>query len=336
MWFRGHPVDKGTSPMADQSQGPSRGDRYAQPAAGWEHNDEPKHAGSDHSKRQEKRDPAQAALEATLIGSLSVANDEPTRVGQSVDKTKRSEVDANAQPQAAGDHAVTTRGENAQSVRAGYVSVIATVVEPPVGADNLPFIKDADSPVAASYRVLRHRLREADDPSSIAVTSPRRHEGKTTCAINLAMALAEHGREKVLLVEANLRFPNLAAAWGFSTPACFGKQMAAHLKSPLSPWEVVAAFFHNLHVLAIDPASVGQWRMSAPGLKLAMDQLKASDYKHIIVDCPSALGSADVNVIEDTTDGVLLVARAGKTTSESLKKTVQHLAPANIVGVVMR
>jgi len=149
------------------------------------------------------------------------------------------------------------------------------------------------------------------------------------------MAFAEHGREKVLLLEANLRSPNLAATLGFQTPSCFGRQMAAHLKSPLTPWHVVAAFFHNLHVLAIDPATSSEWRMSAPGLKLAMDQLKGSGYRHIVVDCPPALGSADVNVIEDLTDGVLLTAISRKTTADNLKKAVRHLAPANILGVVM-
>lgn len=291
-----------------------------------------------------QHDPAQAALEATLVGSLNVADDEPTRIGQSLDASTVERPPAgvhqhaSAAPparQASAPPPAAKRRESSPPVNAGYVQVVATVVDPPPGADNLPFIKNADSPVAASFRVLRHRLREADNPATIAVTSPNRHEGKTTCAINLAMALSEHGREKVLLLEANLRYPNLAAALGFSSPACFGQQMASHLKSPLSPWEVVAAFFHNLHVLAVSPASVGQWRISAPGLKLAMDQLRASGYKHIIVDCPSALGSADVNVIEDTTDGVLLTARAGSTTAESLKKTERHLAPANILGVVL-
>jgi Mrp family chromosome partitioning ATPase len=330
--------------MPDQPQGRPPGAGYSQPPAGWEKNGTQDRANKNKRPAwRPQRDPAQAALEATLVGSLNVADDEPTRVGQALEGGTVERPPAGARQHASsppGKHAsdlppATSRGDSPSPVRAGYVQVVATVVDPPPGANNLPFIKDADSPIAASFRVLRHRLREADNPASIAVTSPNRYEGKTTCAINLAMALAEHGREKVLLVEANLRFPNLAAALGFTAPSCFGKQMAAHLKSPLSPWEVVAAFFHNLHVLAIDPASVGHWRMSAPGLKLAMDQLKASGYKHVIVDCPSALGSADVNVIEDTTDAVLLTARAGKTTAESLKKTERHLAPANIAGIVL-
>jgi Mrp family chromosome partitioning ATPase len=307
------------------------------------------HPTGGHAHWQPAQDPAQAALNAPPVGARRAAADEPTQLGRAAESgigfgspepglrpPELSREPRRSQPPnpTAGTPGSSDSPPPASSGGA-YVTVVATHVEPPPGASTLPFIQDPDSPVAASFRVLRHRLREAQSPRTIAVTSPGPKEGKTSSAINLAMAFAEHGREKVLLVEANMRSPNLGATLGFVAPCCFGRQMAAHLKSPLAPWQVVATFFHNLHVLAIDPASTGEWRMSAPALKLAMDQLQGSAYSHIVVDCPSALGSADVNVIEDTTDGVLLTAIAGRTTADSLKRAVRHLAPANIIGVVM-
>jgi len=309
----------------------------------WPHGDIPDGSTSEHA----------------FLRPLDIADDEPTQLGQSLDviavaeravaKDRKRAIEASATRQPGATTAVVkptapqpqtsgAKSSDEGSIKpTGYVKVVATVTDPPQSVQDLPFIDEnaIDSPVAASFRVLRHRLREADNPSIIAVTSPDRHEGKTTCAINLAMALAEHGRERVLLVEANLRFPRLAAALGFDTPSCFAKQMEAHLKEPLAPWEMVAAFFHNLHVLAVDRTTVGQYRLNAPSLRLAMGHFQSSGYKHIIVDCPPALGSADVNVIEDTTDGVLLTARTGQTTGESLKTTKRHLAPANILGVVL-
>ena len=291
-----------------------------------------------------------AQSEATYLGTLGVGDDEPTQLGQSTDVAgivgrAIAKTQKRATPQTATTVQHKPTPEPAQPppptvqtdepAQPGFVKVVATVADPPPGASGLPFVTDPDSAIAASYRVLRHRLREANNPTIIAVTSPDRFEGKTTCAANLAMALAEHGRERVLLVEANLRFPRLAAALGYVTPSCFARQMVAHLKSPLSSWDAVAAFFHNLHVLSVDPESTSHLRLNAPSLKLAMDQLRSSGYKHIVVDCPSALGSADVNVIEDNADGVLLVARAGKTTADSLKKAERHLAPANILGLVL-
>ena len=273
--------------------------------------------------REPDHDPAHSVLQATLAEALSSASrSQSSRPPARNDSQRIPPVPASARNSAA-------------PATPGVTTVVLTHHQPPPGTARLPFVQDSDSPTAAAFRVLRHKLREVDSPRIIAITSPNAAEGKTTCAIDLAMALAEHGRSHVLLLEANFRSPHLAAALGFSPPSCFGAQMAAHMKTPASPWQVTAAFFPNLHVLAVDPASVGQWVLNPPALKNAMDQLRASSYEHIIVDCPPTLGSADVNVIEDFTDGVLMTAVAGRTSATSLQQAARHLAPANILGVVL-
>lgn len=68
---------------------------------------------------------------------------------------------------------------------------------------------------AASFRVLRHRLVDQGDPKAVVVTSAQDCEGKTTCALNLAWALAESGRNRVLLLEVNTARPALAGLLGF-------------------------------------------------------------------------------------------------------------------------
>jgi Mrp family chromosome partitioning ATPase len=217
----------------------------------------------------------------------------------------------------------------------GRVQVVATHAEPPAGPFPLPFVKDPDSELAVSFRILRHRLRRAGDPRVIAVTSPNPREGKTTCAANLAMALAEHGRDKVMLLEANVRRPRLGEALGFAPPSCFAQQLAAHAREPDQSWCAVAAYLDNLHVLAVAAQSAGTMLLTAPALKLAIDHVRAAGYGYVIIDCPSTLRSADVNVIEDLADGVLLTCMAGTTTQKSLQQAVRHLAPAEILGVVL-
>lgn len=214
--------------------------------------------------------------------------------------------------------------------------VVATHMDaPPEGLYPLPFVEDMDSPMAASFRVLRYRLREADKLQVLAITSPGPGEGKTTCAINLAMALAEHGRDQVLLLEANVRKPKIGVALGFMPPVCFAKQMSQHLDDPSAPWQVVAAFYDNLHVLPVNPAELRGKLLSPPAIKIAIEQLRQADYKYLVVDCPSVLGSADVNVIEDLVDEVLLTAKVGGTTRESLRAAANHLAPAEFLGTVL-
>jgi Mrp family chromosome partitioning ATPase len=204
---------------------------------------------------------------------------------------------------------------------------------PPAGT-RLLFIHESDSMRAASYRVLRQRLRENGNPRVIAVTSPRPREGKTRCALDLAMALAEHGRGHVLLVETHLRSPSIAKRLGFEPPACFADQMAQHQRNARLPWRVAAAFFPSFHVLALAP-NAGNWLLHEASFSLANEQLRRAAYSHIILDCPPVLESADVNILSDFADGVLFAAHARTTTGQSLRDAAKQLAPANILGTVL-
>ena len=220
-------------------------------------------------------------------------------------------------------------------VRARRVDIIATHSEPPKSQFPLPFVRAPQSEIAASFRLLRHRLAAAGDPRIIAITSPDREEGKSTCAVNLAMAMAEHESTEVLLVEANLRAPRLCEMLGFAPPECFATQMGESLGQDHTVWKGVAAFFPNLHVLALDPRSPRDERLNAAAFAGAMRSLADSDYQHIVVDCPSVVGTADVNVIADSADGILLTCRGGTTTRDALQLAVRHLSPTPVLGCVL-
>jgi Mrp family chromosome partitioning ATPase len=200
----------------------------------------------------------------------------------------------------------------------------------------LVLVHEPDSERAAAYRVLRHRLSESGGPRAIVVTSAHPGEGKTTCAVNLAIALGECGRARVLLVEANLRTPALGALFGFSPPDCFAQQLARHRERPLEPWSVVEVYWPWLHVAAVKPDG-GQGRplLDAPAFAIAMERLRLAGYDYIVIDTPPVLGSADVNLVEDAADGVLLVGWARHTTARALARAVEQLEPAHILGVAL-
>ena len=112
----------------------------------------------------------------------------------------------------------------------------------------LAMVIDPDSERAASFRVLRHHLLEVGRPQVVVVSSPLAGDGKTTVALNLALALAECGRAKVLLCEANVRRPALANALKLVPPWCFAEQLAAHRHQPQLPWSLVEIPQMWLHV----------------------------------------------------------------------------------------
>jgi Mrp family chromosome partitioning ATPase len=211
------------------------------------------------------------------------------------------------------------------------------VVRRHVGVDLDPrmiLLADPDSPRAASFRVLRHRLSRSGQPRVVAVTSAGAGEGKTTCALNLALALAECGRARVLLVEANLRTPALAALFGVEPPVCFSRDVAQHKERPLDPWSVIEVL-PTLHLAAIATATEPGPLLDGPAFAFAISALARGPYDHLVLDTPPVLGSADVNLIEDSVEGIVLCARAGLTTTRSLERCVDQLQPAKILGVTL-
>jgi Mrp family chromosome partitioning ATPase len=199
----------------------------------------------------------------------------------------------------------------------------------------LVLVNDPDSERAAAFRVLRHHLLEAGRPQVIVVSSPRPGEGKTTVATNVALALAECGRAKVLLVETNVRRPQLAEVFQFTPPWCFAEQLAAHRHQPMLPWGFVDIPQVWLHVAAINPRLEQNQLLDAPAFAIAMDRLRLGGYDHIVIDSPPVLGSADVNLIQDAADGALLVVRGRISTSRELRMAIDQLSPAKILGSVL-
>jgi Mrp family chromosome partitioning ATPase len=199
----------------------------------------------------------------------------------------------------------------------------------------LALVIDPDSERAASFRVLRHHLLEVGRPQVIIVSSPQPNEGKTTVALNLALALAECGRAKVLLAETHVRHPQLAAAFRLIPPWCFAEQLAAHRSQPMLPWSLVEIPQLWLHVAAISPRIEKKQLLDAPAFAIAMERLRLAGYDHVVVDAPPVLGSADVNLMADAADAVVLALRARRSTSRDIRRAIEQIGESRIAGTVL-
>ncbi len=193
---------------------------------------------------------------------------------------------------------------------------------------------DPDSLRAAAFRVLRHHLLEQGSPQVIVVSSAGDGDGKTTVALNLALALSECQRAKVLLVEAHLRRPALAKALRIEDGWCFADQLIRHRATPGAPW-----IFHDiaelgLHVGPVNPRVDRTQLLDGPAFAGAMQQLRQAGYDHIVLDAPPVLGSADVNLMAEAADAVLLAVRARRTTARDLRRAIDQLGAAKVAGTV--
>jgi Mrp family chromosome partitioning ATPase len=199
----------------------------------------------------------------------------------------------------------------------------------------LTLVIDPDSERAAAFRVLRHHLLEVGRPQVVIVSSPVAAEGKTTAALNLALALAECGRAKVLLAETHVRRPQLATVFKVNPPWCFAEQLAAHRHQPMLPWSLVEIPSMWLHVAAINPRIEKSQLLDAPAFTIAMERLRLAGYEHIVIDAPPVLGSADVNLMADAADAVVFALRARRSNSRDLRKAIDQLGAGKITGTVL-
>ncbi len=190
------------------------------------------------------------------------------------------------------------------------------------------------SPQAAAFRAVRHRLVAAGDPKIVGVTSAEKGEGKTICAINLAVACLESVRGRVLLLECNLRAPRFASLLRFEPPASLVTQLAAHLDDPRSPW-LVSEVLPRLDVMAVDPRGTHAPLLDPVAFAFGVELLADSGYDRVIIDAAPVLGGVEASVVADSVDGMLLVARTMHTKRGLLREAAARLAPTPVLGVVV-
>jgi len=196
----------------------------------------------------------------------------------------------------------------------------------------LVLMHDPASPQARSYRALRHRLLSVPDVHVVAVTSPRPGDGKTTCAANLALALAEDASLRVLLVDGNVVRPALARLFGFS-PAESLVDRITRFADAAPPYPVATIRGTRVHVAAL-PEAPEQRRLERSLLGAALYELRSA-YDYIVIDAGAVLESADADVVGECADSVVLVGRAWVSHKADFVGALEALAPAPILGTVL-
>lgn len=231
-----------------------------------------------------------------------------------------------------------TRVRNEEDLTsAGLGPVLATVPS----SNELDWDRTADfaggaSPTAEAYRRLRTNLKFVAvgiDRPRILVTSPAPGDGKTTTAVNLSLALAELGRS-VILVGADLRKPGLGSR--VSVNSAIG--LSDYLRGDAEIQDVVQpSGFRNLDVLASGPIPPNAGELLASEQAGRGFAELAERYDHVIVDTPPVLPVADAVAVGQWMDGVLLVARSGRTTRPQLEQVLNQLALARlkVLGCVL-
>ena len=196
----------------------------------------------------------------------------------------------------------------------------------------LVLLSEPDSQRAASFRLLRDNLLAKGAPRIIAVSSGAAHEGKTTCAINLALALSEKPATRVLLMEGNFFEPSLGGIFGIDASA--RHDPAVNLPM-LSPYRIVH-MMGGFHVAALvqqagdpPPSFNSRW------FDMVIDHLSGAGYDHVVIDAAALDGSPVVTQVLGVADGTLLTVRSRATTARSLRRAAEQIPTGRALGVTL-
>ncbi|WP_370332373.1 polysaccharide biosynthesis tyrosine autokinase [Mycolicibacterium hippocampi] len=192
-----------------------------------------------------------------------------------------------------------------------------------------------NSPIAEAFRKLRTNLQflAVDNPPRvIVVTSSVPSEGKSTTAINVALALAE-ADHNVVLVDGDLRRPtlhrylDLVGTVGFSTVLSGGATLDEALQKTRFPGLTVL----TSGAIPPNPSEL----LGSMSAKRLLTELR-SQFDYVIVDSTPLLAVTDAAILAAGADGVLIMVRFGQTKREQLTHAVGSLESvgAPLLGAV--
>lgn len=177
---------------------------------------------------------------------------------------------------------------------------------------------------AEAIRRLRTNLMFVDVTTgkhSFVVTSAMPGEGKTTTAVNLALAMADSGT-RTLLIDADLRNPSVARTMGIEG----GVGLTTILLGQARPDDVIQQWGStDLHVLPAGqvPPNPSELLGSEPMRDLVATL--ARDYDFVLIDSPPVVPVVDAVIIERLTGGLLMVVGMDRTTKKELASAVRQL-----------
>ncbi|HLB90285.1 MAG TPA: CpsD/CapB family tyrosine-protein kinase [Terriglobales bacterium] len=212
----------------------------------------------------------------------------------------------------------------------------ATLLHPIFGPqDRLVSLTGNGSLGAEKFSLLSMRLKYLQDQhqvQKVVLTSSMLGEGKSLVAANLAISLARGTKQKVLLLEGDLRRPVLSQLLAGSELK--GLSELLHLGG--SP----AKFLYRMAGLPVWVLFAGTLRehplelLQSSQLPQLLDQFTES-FDWILIDAPPLLPLADADLWTRLSDGVLLVIRENKTRKKILQKALDTLKNATLLGLVL-
>ncbi|WP_235526551.1 polysaccharide biosynthesis tyrosine autokinase [Nostoc piscinale] len=193
---------------------------------------------------------------------------------------------------------------------------------------------DSWLPCHETLDILYQNLQISKSPlpfKSLMFTSALSGEGKTTVLLGLAASAARMHR-RILLIDANLRYPHLhkmlqlSNDWGLSLLLL--DETSNHIHNYIQPVHPL------IDVLTAGPKPEDTIRLlSSQRMKELIKGFEQS-YDLVLVDAPPILGTADARILAGYCHEIVMVGRMGQLTQGDLMQAQEILSHLNLIGII--
>ena len=185
------------------------------------------------------------------------------------------------------------------------------------------------------FRTLRSRLyqaREKQPLSKLLVSSALPKEGKSFTAANLAQVLVRQHGKRALLIDADLRNPQLHVLLGAEP----GPGLSEYLQAEADELSIIQRGpMPNLFLIPGGERSPNPAELVANGrMKLLLNRLEPI-FDWVILDSPPAAVVSDAVLLANDCDAVLLVVRSNSTPVDAARRARREFGEHNVIGVVL-
>ncbi len=199
----------------------------------------------------------------------------------------------------------------------------------------LILLTDPQAPECEQYRTLRTEIFHAaarKQTQIIIVTSALAGEGKTSTVLNLAFAIAQSKEKRVLVIDGDLRRPNIASYLGI-------RPTVGLVEALNGETDIFGSLFcldeQDLYVMPVVRESNNPTELlSSERFNGIIAQLREY-FDFVLVDSPPVMPFADSRLLANHADAVILVVRAGMALYETVEKAIAALPQSRILGVVL-
>lgn len=196
-------------------------------------------------------------------------------------------------------------------------------------------LTEPQAPECEQYRTLRTQVFHAAEKKPlkvITVTSTLAGEGKTSTVINLALSIAQSKEKRVLVIDGDLRRPNIATYLGVKAKVGLGETLAGDVE-PFDSLFTLEGY--ELYILPVSREALNPTELLSSERFAEMVTELREYFDFILIDSPPVIPFADARLLANHTDAVMLVVRAGMAPYETVEKAIEALPAGKMLGVVL-